>query len=429
MNHKHIQSVRGMKDYLPEEIKLWQKIEKIIIQILHSYGYNEIRLPIVEYTDLFYRVIGKLTDVVEKEMYTFDDRHGDSLTLRPEGTSGCVRAGIESGLLYNQEQRWWYYGPMFRRERPQKGRHRQFYQIGVEIFGLSGANIEVELIMLASRWWRRLGIIDNLQLQLNTLGSFDCRQRYRTSLVTFLKKHLSFLDADSIRRLNSNPLRILDSKNNQVKMILREAPILKEYLDQESQEHFSKLCNVLDKMDINYIINPFLVRGLDYYNSTVFEWVSYNLGSQDTVCAGGRYDQLVKELGGYTTPAVGFAMGMERLVLMVKEINSPCSSLVNHDQIDIYLVSYGAPHVKREALILAERIRDYMPKIRLRTHLGSGNFKKQFSYANKYGARLALALGELEVEHQRVIIKILHTGEQKIVDQKEVPNFISQLLV
>lgn len=419
-----------MKDYLPEEIQLWQKIEKIIMQILHSYGYNEIRLPIVEPTDLFYRVIGKLTDVVEKQMYTFDDRQGDSLTLRPEGTSGCVRAGIESGLLYNQEQRWWYYGPMFRRERPQKGRHRQFHQIGVEIFGLAGANIEVELIMLASRCWRRLGIMDNLQLELNTLGSFDSRQRYRTSLVTFLKKNLNFLDDDSISRIDSNPLRILDSKNHQVQMILREAPILREYLDQESEEHFSKLCNILDKMDINYRINPFLVRGLDYYNSTVFEWVSSNLGSQGTVCAGGRYDQLVKELGGYTTPAVGFAMGMERLVLMVHQaINSQWSSLVNHDKIDIYLVSYGAPHVKREALLLAERIRDYMPKIRLRTHLGSGNFKKQFFYANKYGARIALALGELEVEHHRVIIKILHTGEQKIVDQKEVPNFVSHLLV
>ncbi|MEI4220071.1 MAG: histidine--tRNA ligase [Candidatus Dasytiphilus stammeri] len=427
MTHKHIQSVRGMKDYLPEEIKLWQKIEKIIIQILHSYGYNEIRLPIVEPTNLFYRVIGQLTDVVEKEMYTFDDRQGESLTLRPEGTSGCVRAGIESGLLYNQEQRWWYYGPMFRRERPQKGRYRQFHQIGVESFGLSGANIEVELIMLASRWWRRLGIMDNLQLELNTLGSFDSRQRYRTSLVTFLKKHLSFLDVDSIRRIDSNPLRILESKNQQVQMILREAPLLSEYLDQESQEHFSKLCNVLDKMNINYIINPFLVRGLDYYNSTVFEWVSYDLGSQGTVCAGGRYDQLVKELGGYTTPAVGFAMGMERLVLIVKAINSQWSSLVNHDKIDIYLVS--SPHVKREALILAEQIRDYMPQIKLRTHLGSGNFKKQFSYANKYGARIALILGAVEVEHHRVIIKILHTGEQKIVDQKEVPNFVSQLLV
>ncbi|WWO97024.1 MAG: histidine--tRNA ligase [Candidatus Dasytiphilus stammeri] len=424
---KKIQSVRGMKDYLPEEIIFWKNIEKIIINVLNSYGYNEIRLPILEKTDLFYRVIGKLTDVVEKEMYTFHDRNGDSLALRPEGTSGCVRAGIERGLLYNQEQRWWYYGPMFRHERPQKGRYRQFYQIGVEIFGLPEPTIEAELIILTSRCWKTLGIMNYLKLQLNTVGSMESRQRYQSSLVNFFNKNLSLLDKESIRRIQSNPLRILDSKNQQVQLLLNEAPLLREYLDSESKEHFSNLCILLDKIGINYTINPFLVRGLDYYNSTVFEWVTYNLGSQGTICAGGRYDKLVQQLGGYSTPAVGCAIGMERLILLVKEVNAQFGSWMNN-KIDIYLISSESHYVKTAALILAEQIRDYIPQIKLRTHLGLTNLKKQFFYSNKYGARIALILGEQEFVQQKVIIKILKTGEQEIVDQKDVPYFLSNLL-
>ncbi|MGL9734666.1 MAG: histidine--tRNA ligase, partial [Symbiopectobacterium sp.] len=287
---KNIQAIRGMNDYLPAETALWQRIEDSLKKVLHSYGYSEIRLPIAEQTPLFKRAIGEVTDVVEKEMYTFNDRNGDSLSLRPEGTAGCVRAGIEHGILYNQEQRLWYMGPMFRHERPQKGRYRQFHQLGCEVFGLQGPDIDAELILLSARWWSELGISEHVALELNSIGSLKARARYRDALIAFLEQHKDQLDEDCLRRMYTNPLRVLDSKNAQVQALLNDAPVLTNYLDDESRLHFEQLCELLTQAGITSKVNPRLVRGLDYYNRTVFEWVTTSLGSQGTVCAGGRYD-------------------------------------------------------------------------------------------------------------------------------------------
>ncbi|KHS74045.1 MULTISPECIES: histidine--tRNA ligase [Pectobacterium] len=421
---KNIQAIRGMNDYLPAETALWQRIENSLKQVLSGYGYNEIRLPIVEQTPLFKRAIGEVTDVVEKEMYTFDDRNGDSLTLRPEGTAGCVRAGIEHGILYNQEQRLWYVGPMFRYERPQKGRYRQFHQLGCEVFGLQGPDIDAELILMTARWWRVLGIADHVKLELNSIGSLDARARYREALVAFLEQHKDQLDEDCLRRMYTNPLRVLDTKNPQIQVLLNDAPVLTDYLDDESRAHFEALGELLTQSGIPYTVNPRLVRGLDYYNRTVFEWVTTSLGAQGTVCAGGRYDGMVEQLGGHATPAVGFAMGLERLVLLVQSVNPDFKA---QSGVDVYLISSGAG-TQVAAMQLAEKLRDVLPQLKLMTNYGGGNFKKQFARADKWGARVALVLGENEVAAGQVVVKNLSNGEQDTLAQADVASRLATLL-
>lgn len=423
---KKIQSVRGMNDYLPADTAVWQRIENTLKRILTSYGISEIRTPIVEHTPLFQRAIGEVTDVVEKEMYSFQDREENvSLTLRPEGTAGCVRAGIEKGLLYNQEQRLWYIGPMFRHERPQKGRYRQFHQLGAEIFGLSGPDIDAELIMMTARWWRELGIAEHVTLELNSIGSLQARANYREALVAFLEQHKDKLDEDCKRRMYTNPLRVLDSKDKVVQELLNDAPALFDYLDEESKVHFDGLCAILDAAGIQYRINQRLVRGLDYYNRTVFEWVTTALGSQGTVCAGGRYDGLVEQLGGHNTPAVGFAMGLERMVLLVQAVNP---DFVSETAVtDIYLASFGEGS-QVAAMMLAEQIRDSLPDVRIMTNYGGGNFKRQLSRADKNGARIALILGEDEIANGTVTVKELATGEQQTLAQSGLSARLSELL-
>ncbi len=421
---KNIQAIRGMNDYLPEETALWQRIEGTLKQVLSGYGYSEIRLPIVEQTPLFKRAIGEVTDVVEKEMYTFEDRNGESLTLRPEGTAGCVRAGIEHGLLYNQEQRLWYIGPMFRYERPQKGRYRQFHQLGAEVFGLQGPDIDAELILLTARWWKALGIAEHVNLELNSIGSLEARANYRDALVAFLEQHQEKLDEDCKRRMYSNPLRVLDSKNPEVQTLLNDAPRLSDYLDEESKAHFAGLCELLAQAGIPYTVNERLVRGLDYYNRTVFEWVTTSLGAQGTVCAGGRYDGLVEQLGGRATPGVGFAMGLERLVLLVQAVNPDFKAPAT---IDVYVISSGAG-TQSAAMLLAEQVRDAAPQIKLMTNYGGVNFKKQITRADKWGARIALILGENEVAAQQVVVKDLRSGEQETLAQSEVAARLALML-
>ncbi|MGL9769634.1 MAG: histidine--tRNA ligase [Sodalis sp. (in: enterobacteria)] len=421
---KNIQAIRGMNDYLPKETAFWQRIEERLKDVLVSYGYSEIRLPIVEQTSLFQRAIGKVTDVVEKEMYTFSDRNGNSLTLRPEGTAGCARAGIAHGLLYNQEQRLWYVGPMFRYERPQKGRYRQFHQIGAEVFGQQGPDVDAELILLTARWWRVLGIQEHVVLELNSIGSLETRTRYSEALVMFLRHHEDRLDEDCRRRMHSNPMRVLDTKNPNIQVLLNDAPVLTDYLDDDSHAHFSGLCELLDLANIPYTVNPRLVRGLDYYNRTVFEWVTTRLGSQSTVCGGGRYDGLVEQLGSHPTPAVGFAMGLERLVLLVEAINP---NFAVETRVDVYLVASG-DNVQHKALRLAEQLRDALPSIHLMTNYGGGSFKKQFSRADKHGARFAIVLKESETSTGQVVVKNLATGSQERVAQSDVTARLAAIL-
>jgi len=398
---KNIQAIRGMHDILPDESPHWQYLESRVRDVLGRYGYAEIRMPIVEFTELFKRSIGEVTDIVEKEMYTFEDRNGDSLTLRPEGTAGCVRAAMEHGLLHNQTQRLWYQGPMFRHERPQKGRYRQFQQIGVETFGLNGPDIDVELILLSARLWRELGI-NGLELQLNSLGTPEERARYRAELVAYFSKYPEQLDEDSKRRLHTNPLRILDTKNQAMAELVAGAPSLAAYLGQASQEHFEQLCAALDVAGVEYVLNPRLVRGLDYYSLTVFEWVTDQLGAQGTVCAGGRYDGLVAQLGGRAAPAVGFAMGIERLLAVMQAQGS----LPEATRADAYMVLMG-DEPQQTGLVLAEKLRDQLPGLRLLTHCGGGGFKAQFKRADRSGAKVALVLGEDELARQQISIKYL----------------------
>ncbi len=420
---KTIQAIRGMNDCLPTQSPLWQKLENAVKNVISAYGYNEMRMPIVEMTHLFSRAIGEVTDVVEKEMYTFEDRNGDSLTLRPEGTAGCVRAGIENGLLYNQEQRVWYMGPMFRHERPQKGRYRQFHQCGVEVFGLNGPDVDAELIMMTARLWRELGIDKHVRLELNSIGSLEARANYREALVAFLEQHIDVLDDDCKRRMHTNPLRVLDSKNPDVQAILADAPRLSDYLDDDSKQHFAGLCELLDAAGIEYTVNERLVRGLDYYNRTVFEWITESLGSQGTVCGGGRYDGLVEQLGGKATPAVGFAMGLERLVLMLETLELTDV----RRSVDVYVVTAGEGTMMA-GMKLAEQIREEVPGVRVMNHFGGGNFKKQFKRADKVGAVVALVLGENEVADNTVVLKDLAGGEQQTYNQTEVAEKIAALI-
>lgn len=426
MAQKNIQAIRGMNDILPGQTQVWRYLEDQVKAVLDGHGYQEIRMPMVEETRLFKRSIGEVTDIVEKEMYTFDDRNGDSLTLRPEGTASCVRACDEHQLIANNaRQRLWYMGPMFRYERPQKGRYRQFHQIGVETFGMAGPDIDAELIVMTHLLWQRLNIRDKVTLQLNTLGSNEARANYKAALVEYLSARKDELDEDSQRRLESNPLRILDSKNEQTQTLLNDAPDFFDYLDEESAEHFSQLRALLDAVGVEYEINPRLVRGLDYYSKTVFEWVTTELGAQGTVCAGGRYDGLVEQLGGKPTPAVGFAMGIERLILMLEALDVIPQAV--HNYLDVYLVAVG--NVTTAAMQVAAQLREQLPHLRLQMHMGGGNFKKQMKKANESGAQFALILGEDEVANSLAGIKPLRDqSEQVSVAHSDLAAWFTQAL-
>jgi histidyl-tRNA synthetase len=416
---KTIQAIRGMNDILPEQIGYWQHLESVINDIVASYTYQEIRLPIVESTALFKRSVGEETDIVAKETYSFDDRNGDSLTLRPEGTAVCVRAGIQHGLFYNQIQRLWYMGPMFRHERPQKGRYRQFYQLGVEAFGMSGPDIDVELLAMTARLWAELGLTDQVELQINSLGTAESRMAYRAKLVEYFECHKDKLDTDSQRRLYSNPMRILDSKNSELYELISNAPKITQYLDAESKQHFDWIINQLENLGIAYKINPCLVRGLDYYSRTVFEWVTDKLGAQGTICAGGRYDGLVELLGGKPTPAVGFAVGFERVIALLE-----MQPLTVSDSIDIFLLNVGK-QANQYALVLAEQVRDALPHLNLQMHCGGGSFKSQMKKADKSGATIALIIGDDEVANQTISIKYLRIDrEQEIIGQDQLIDYL-----
>ncbi|SHE41177.1 histidyl-tRNA synthetase [Modicisalibacter ilicicola DSM 19980] len=423
---KKIQAIRGMNDLLPEQSPLWQYFEQQIQSLMRRYGYLEIRTPILEQTALFARSIGEVTDIVEKEMYTFADRNGDSLTLRPEGTASCVRAAMENGLLHNQTQRLWYQGPMFRHERPQKGRYRQFHQVGIEAFGMEGPDIDAEVILLSARLWKALGLFDHVTLELNSLGSLEARRAYRETLVAYFESHHEVLDEDSRRRLSSNPLRILDSKNPDMAEMLAGAPRLLEHLDEASRVHFARLTELLDAAGIPYRLNPRLVRGLDYYSRTVFEWTTTALGSQGTVCAGGRYDGLVEQLGGKPTPAVGFAMGIERLILLLETLDLVPAE-TRHGP-DAYLLAMGE-RAEQEALLLGERLRDVLPRLTLQVHCGGGGFKSQIKKADRSGARLALILGEDELDRGTLGLKFLREErEQETLPREAMIERLEELL-
>ena len=421
----NIQAIRGMHDVLPEQTPLWQYAEHKLREVLSVYGYSEIRLPVLEKTELFKRSIGEVTDIVEKEMYTFDDRNGDSLTLRPEGTAGCLRACLEHGLLHNQVHRLWYYGPMYRHERPQKGRYRQFIQLGVETYGMSGPDIDAELILIMDRLWKKLGIRDKVRLQINSLGTIAERQVYRVVLVNYFKAHLDELDEDSLRRLETNPLRILDTKNPAMQQLIENAPELMAHLGEESLAHFNGLTAILDSLGVSYEITTRLVRGLDYYSKTVFEWVTDELGSQGTICAGGRYDSLIEQLGGKPNFAVGFAMGMERLLALVELAgNVPLER-----SIDVYMIRVGEL-AEKEGLRLAEEIRNEVPGLKLQVNCGGGSFKSQFKKADKIGAEYAIILGDDEVSRKELAIKSLRNEQgQKIFNQEQAIAFLQEFLV
>jgi histidyl-tRNA synthetase len=398
-----------MNDILPEKSYFWQKLENTVKTILAQYGYEEIRMPIIESTSLFCRSIGEVTDIVEKEMYTFGDGvKGEMVSLRPEGTASCVRACVQNGLLHNQVQRLWYMGPMFRRERPQKGRYRQFHQVGVEVFGLPGPDVDVEVILMTWRLWQALGLAKRVELQINSLGTAEERQIYRAELVAYLKLHESSLDEDSLRRLETNPLRVLDTKNPAMADIVANAPKLLDFLEAESKAHFEMILQRLDQQGVQYVVNPQLVRGLDYYTNTVFEWVTTDLGAQGTVCAGGRYDGLVQQLGGKASPAVGFAMGMERLVLLLEQDQTG----ENESPVDVYLVALG-DRASAQAIELAEQLRDSVPSLRLLMNCGGGSFKSQFKKADKSGAKYALVLADEEIDQSKVRVKALRTDEEQ----------------
>jgi histidyl-tRNA synthetase len=420
---KTLQAVRGMNDILPGESSGWQFLDATLRDVVHAYGYQEIMLPLLEKTELFKRSIGEVTDIVEKEMYTFDDRNGDSLTLRPEGTASCVRACMQHGMLHNQVQRLWYTGPMFRHERPQKGRYRQFHQIGVEAFGMAGPDIDAEIIFMSARMWQRLGLKDAV-LQINSLGTLAARADYREALVKYLREHESGLDEDSRRRLESNPLRILDSKNPDMQALIEAAPQLPDYLDAESQQHFSELCALLNAAGVAYEINPRLVRGLDYYTKTVFEWVTDQLGAQGTICAGGRYDGLVEYLGGRPTPAFGFAIGLERLLALLLAADTEIPSNQPH----VYLVLNGQQAVQH-GMVFAEELRTCLPDLRLQTNCGNGSFKSQFKRADKSGANIALVMGDDEAATGMVILKSLRQEiDQETLSQQHVAARVKEII-
>ena len=421
-----IKAIRGMNDILPDQTPLWQFFEAQVKLVFDQYGYQEIRMPIAEKTDLFCRSIGEATDVVEKEMYTFADRNGDNMTLRPEGTASCVRAAQEHGLTYNQVQRLWYHGPMFRYERPQKGRQRQFHQFGAEVYGLDGPDVDAELIIMTARLWRQLGLQGAVKLQLNTLGSATARAAYRTDLVAFLQANMALLDADSQRRVTTNPLRVLDSKDENTQALLDGAPDFYGYLDEESRVHFERLRELLDAAGISYEVNPRLVRGLDYYCKTVFEWVTDKLGAQGTVCGGGRYDGMIEQLGGKPTPAVGWAMGVERMILLLQEMQQEPAGL--GQQADVYLAHMGDAATVR-TMQLAEQLRTDISGLRLLWHCGGGSLKNQMKKADRCGAKLVLIMGEDELAQGQIQIKPLHgQGEQQSISLDQVSAHVAELI-
>lgn len=421
-----IQAIRGMNDILPDQTPVWQYVESTVRRVLGQYGYQEIRMPVVEHTELFKRSIGEVTDIVEKEMYTFEDRNGDSLTLRPEGTAGCVRAAEEHGLLFNQTRRLWYTGPMFRHERPQKGRYRQFHQIGVECFGMAGPDIDAELLILTARLWSALGLSDHARLEINSIGTSDSRKVYRQALVAYLEQYQDKLDDDSKRRLTTNPLRILDSKDPATREILQGAPSLDDYLDDESRQHFEQLKAMLDAAGVAYTVNPALVRGLDYYGKTVFEWITDSLGAQGTICAGGRYDGLVEQLGGKPTVAVGFAMGLERLILLLETLELVPEHVNN--QADVYVTAMGDQAVG-PAMALAETLRNELPGRIVVSHCGGGSFKSQMKKADRSGARFAVILGENEIAQGTAGLKPLRDDQpQQEIAQADLAGVLAGLL-
>ena len=414
-------AIRGMADILPEETPLWQMLEQTARDVLMAHGYREIRTPIVESTDLFARSIGEVTDIVEKEMYTFLDRNDDSLSLRPEGTASTVRAMVQNGLL-NASQRVWYLGPMFRYERPQKGRQRQFHQIGVEAFGIPSADQDAELLLLSRQWWRRLGIDDVLTLELNSIGSSEARHNYKAALVAYLEQHLDAIDDDSRRRLSTNPLRILDSKDADTQAVLTGAPSITDFLDDQSKAHRDRLAELLSRAGLSFVWNDRLVRGLDYYNDTVFEWTTDQLGAQSTVCGGGRYDGLVQQFGGKATPAAGFAAGLERLILLLQVLE-----LQADEPTDLYVVSADETTLSH-AMAETDRIRADYPGLNVTQHLGGGSFKSQFKRADKSGAKWALIFGHDEVASGSVTIKPMRSnGEQETLSASELNEFLSRL--
>lgn len=408
-----IRSVRGMNDIPPKEVLSWVYAEEIIRSTFSSYGYQEIRFPVVESTELFNRS-NQASDMVSKEMYTFEDKGGDSISLRPEGTASCVRACIDNDLIRIDSPRLWYNGPMFRYERPQKGRSRQFHQSSVEVFGIHGPEIDAEIIQLSSRLWKKLGIEENVYLEINSIGNENTRLNYTKDLLEFFAPLRENLDNDLVRKLHENPLRILDSKSPEIQSLLKGAPKITDYLDEESENHFRKLINILEMLGISYAVNPNLVRGLDYYNKTVFEWKTSSLGSQDTVCAGGRYDNLIEELGGKACPAIGFSIGMERLILLLQD--SGDSKLVEDQSVDCFFVCFGDESILK-AMVLAEQIRDRIPSLNLKVNLGSESAGSQFKKADKSGARFALVLGDTELEDKVISCKDLREkSEQETMD-------------
>jgi histidyl-tRNA synthetase len=423
---KRIQSIRGMHDVLPPESGVLRGIEHVTQNVLQQYGYQEIRMPLLEQTELFKRSLGEVTDIVEKEMYTFEDRNGDSLTLRPEGTASCVRAGIQHGFLYGQPQRLWYCGPFFRHERPQKGRYRQFHQLGVETFGFVGPDIDAELIILSAHMWKKINLPMQPKLELNSLGSLQARKKYRKVLIAHLQRYENKLDKEAKQRLHTNPMRILDSKNPEMQMIIENAPSLHEYLDAESAEHFLQLQKILDAADIKYTINPRLVRGLDYYSKTVFEWIADGLGAQATICAGGRYDGLVEQLGGKACPAAGFAIGLERLTSLLDDAR--LAEQMEGQMVDVYMVLMGDA-AELAGIRLADHLRTHLPISSVVTNCGGGSIKSQMKRADKSQAKLAFILGEDELKNQTVTVKYLREKrDQETVLQSDLVAFLEKYI-
>ena len=419
---KRIQSIRGMHDVLPPTSGMLREIEHVLQAVLQQYGYQEIRMPLLESTELFKRSLGEVTDIVEKEMYTFEDRNGDSLTLRPEGTASCVRAGIQHGFLYNQSSRLWYSGPFFRHERPQKGRFRQFHQIGVETFGFIGPDIDAELIMLSQHMWQKINLPSKPKLEINSLGTLKIRQAYRENLIAYLQQHEDKLDADATRRLGTNPLRILDSKDPDLKEIIQNAPSLLEHLDKESAEHFAKFQELLTAANIEYTVNPRLVRGLDYYSKTVFEWIADGLGAQATICAGGRYDGLVEQLGGKPCEAAGFAIGLERVAALLEGTQH------KDQEIDAYLVLMDE-QAELVGMKIAAELRTMLPGSSIVINCGGGGIKSQMKRADRSNARLAIILGEDEIKNNTVAVKFLREQlDQETISQDKLVAFLDKYL-
>lgn len=412
-----VSRLRGMYDITPDQVWVWQKVERIVTNILNQYGYQEIRFPVLEKTQLFHSAIGEVTDVVEKEMFTFESRKGESVSMRPEGTASTVRLVLQNGLIFNDPQKLWYNCPMFRYEKPQKGRNRQFSQVGVEVFGFDGPDVDAELLLMTQHMWEQLGI-KNVRLELNTLGTPACRAAYRDVLIAYFEQHLDVLDDEAKSRLHSNPMRILDTKNPKMKTVVAQAPLIKDYLSEAAQNHFSELCEILDACGVAYTINPKLVRGLDYYTHNVFEWVTDDLGAQGTICAGGRYDKLVEMQGGKATPATGFAMGVDRLVELILDHNLWHSEA----QADVYLIKDKNIPAK-DVMALSESIRVDVPGIKLMVNMGSGSFKSQFKKADKSMAKFAIILGEEELSSGNYSLKALQDrdfGQKKLSYQEMV---------